>query len=178
MTEIVVTCCILFAIVLLTLLASFNGLVHLRQQVRSAWGDMDAQLKRRYELLPKLVNVVQTTGVAEAVGISAVVTAKHQAAVAFNPPQLAHAEAALSGAIHAVFVAADTQPALKSDSRFDEIRQQLIASETQIAQSRQQYNDRVLAYNAAVAGFPYSLSAMMFGFARQATFDVSQDIAG
>jgi LemA protein len=173
MTEIVVTLAILLVIVLLALMASYNGLMQLRQQVRAAWGEMDAGLKRRYELLPKLVNLVQTAGVADATTLSAVVNAKHQATIAFHPPELAKAETALAAAIHAVFGAAESEPSLSSDSRFVQIREQLLESGAKIEQSRQKYNDSVLTYNAAVAGFPYNLSAVIFGFTLQPTFDVN-----
>jgi LemA protein len=173
MTETVVTLGIVLLIVLLALMASYNGLTDLRQQVRSAWGDIDSQLKRRYALLATLVNIVQSAGAAQATGLSVVVTAKHKAAVAFNPPDLAKAEAELTDAMHAVFNAADSEPSLKSDPVFDELRARLLAGEQLIDQNRSRYNDRVLTYNAAMAGFPYNLTAAILGFSPQPLFDVS-----
>jgi LemA protein len=176
MTETFVALGIFVVIALMALLATYNALAELRQQVRTAWGDLDRQLKKRYDLLPMLVNLVQSTGSAGVVPISAVIAAKHEAAVAFNPPQLAAAESALDLAIDHVLARSESEPALKSDSRFEAIKQKLLASNADIARSRMQYNDDVAAFNAAAAGFPYSVSAVLFGFVAQPTFDGGSEI--
>jgi LemA protein len=172
MIETLATIGILLLIVLLTVMASFNGLVQLRQQVRAAWSDMDEQLKQRYALLPILAGTIQAAGAEGAVPLAAVLAAKNQAAVAFSPSQLAGAERVLSAAIRQVFTASATEPALKSNSRFDQIREKLLASEAAIHQSREQYNQAVLAYNSAVSSFPNSMTAIVFGFGPQIVFEV------
>jgi len=171
MIEAVVVVGIIAAIVLLMLLSTYNGLMQQRQEVRSAWAQIDEQLKRRYDLVPVLISTVQSQGGTAAAKLPAVSAAKNQAAVAFNPTQLAQAEAALSVAIHDVLATIANDPALSGNSSLIEIRQQLLASEKQIDQARQRYNERVDALNATLASFPQVVTAKVIGLHEQPGFE-------
>jgi LemA protein len=171
MIETVVAICIVLAIVLLIVLATYNGLMHQRQEVRSAWSQMDEQLKQRYVLVPLLINTVQSIG-GEAVGkLAAVSAAKNQAAVAFSPAELAKAEAALSSAIRDVLITFSRDASLTNLPGFLQVQQQLLASEQQIEQARQRYNDRVEALNLSIHSFPQVLTARAIGLQPQAGFE-------
>jgi LemA protein len=170
--ESVIIAAIVVAIVLLVLLATYNALTQLRQDVRSAWAQMDDQLKNRYPLIPVLVGIVQAAGGEAAAKLPAVSAAKNQAAVAFNPVELANAESALSAGIQQVLAAADQQEGLRTDPKFLDIRRQLIASENAIAQSTRRYNDKVDALNASMTSFPYVFTAKVIGLRLQPMFGV------
>jgi LemA protein len=161
---------IVVGIVLLVVLATYNGLMQLRQDVRTAWAQMDDQLKNRYQLIPILVQIVQAAGGESAERLPAVSAAKNQAAVAFNPVQLAEAESALSAGIEQVLNAAEQQEGLKTDPRFADIRCRLLTSEDAIAQSTRRYNDRVDALNASMSSFPYVFTATVIGLRLQPMF--------
>jgi LemA protein len=163
---------ILTAIVLLVLLATYNALMQLRQDVRSAWAQMDEQLKNRYQLIPVLVGIVQAAGGESAVKLPAVTTAKNQAAIAFNPIQLAEAESALSVGIQQVLAAAEQQEGLKTNPKFLDIRRQLFSSQSAITQSTRRYNDKVDALNASMTSFPYAFTAKVIGLRLQPMFGV------
>jgi LemA protein len=161
---------VLIAIVLLTLLASYNALTQQRQEVRSAWSRMDQQLKNRYQFVPALLQVVQASGGPPSEKLGAVSAARNQAAVAVTPTQLADAESALSIAIQQVLTLGQQQEGLKSNPQFIELRRQLIASENRIALSIQRYNDQVQTLNASMSSFPYMLTAKAIGLRLQPLF--------
>jgi LemA protein len=166
MIEAVVVIAIALFILLLILLSTYNGLMNQRQDVRRAWADMDEALKQRYQLVPMLINTVQTTGGEAATKLAAVSAAKNQAAVAFNPTELARAEAALSIAIAEVLAAMehDASPATA------DIRHRLLESEKQIDESRARYNQQVETLNASLGSFPQGLTAWLIGLKAQSEF--------
>jgi LemA protein len=170
MIPIVVVTGIVLAVLLLILLSTYNGLMQLRQDVRSAWALMDDTLKQRYDLMPMLISTVQAAGGEPSGKLPAVILAKNQTAVAFNPAQLAISEIALTVAIHDVVAAAEREPALHSDPKFAEIRQKLIGSERKIDSSCKLYNDRVNQLNDALGSFPTIFTARAIGLKPQPAF--------
>lgn len=159
----------------LVVMSAYNRLVSLREQVRSAWAQIDVMLKRRYDLIPNLVETVKGYATHEKDTLQAVIAARNQAvAVAGNPGQLSQAEGALSGALRQLFAVAEAYPDLKANTSFTELQRELANTENGIGQSRQQYNALVASYNAAVLSFPNNLLAGPFGFQPQPFFEVQE----
>ncbi|CAN5527954.1 LemA family protein [soil metagenome] len=167
----VVVIVILFAVV------SYNRLVSLREQVRAAWAQIDVMLKRRYDLIPNLVETVKGYAKHEQGTLQAVIAARNSAVAASgNPQQLSEAEGVLTGAMRQMFALAESYPDLKANQNFLQLQGELSNTENQISQQRQQYNGLVASYNATILSFPSNLIAGPFGFTTQAFFEL-QDVA-
>ena len=156
---------VLLVVVLLTALAAYNGLMSLRQDVRAAWAAMDVQLHKRYALIPPLASAARGPDASAPPGLAAAVAAKNRAAVAFNPAQLASAEADLTAGLHALF--ASPPPGTVGTPAFDRARAELAAAEATIATAARTYNAAVADYNAALRSFPMDWAALLFGFRPQ-----------
>jgi LemA protein len=163
---------IVLAVLALILLSTYNSLTQQRQEVRTAWAKMDEQLKNRYDLMPGLIMAVQANGGEAATKLPSVNSAKNQAAVAFNPAQLASAEIALTIAIHEVLREAQSDPALMGDLRFIEIRQDLARSEKRVDQACKRYNDAVAHLNESLTSFPMVFTATLIGLKPQPAFEL------
>jgi LemA protein len=164
MIEALVVIGIAAAVVLLVLLSTFNLLTQQRDEVRQAWGHMDEQLKQRYQLIPELLIVVRSVGGEPVSKLPAVTAAKNQAAIAFNPGQLAQAESALTLAIREVLAAGEQHAELNS------IRRTLLSSEKKIEQAHREYNHRVLELNDSLHTFPTAITAKLTGQKPQPVF--------
>ena len=160
-------------VVLLVAVAAYNGLSALRQDVRDAWGDMDGQLRRRYELLGPLTSAARTAGGPTPPALAAVLEAKNRAAVAFNPAQLADAEADITAGLRELF--SGPPPALAAAPAFARARADLLAVDAAIGGAGRRYNDAVHAYNAARVSFPHDAVALAFGFKAQPMFELPPD---
>lgn len=147
---------------LLVVAGAYNGLAALRQEVRDAWADMDAELRHRYDLLPSLVAASRAAGEAPP-ALAAVLAAKNQAAVAFSPQQLATAEAALSAHLRELFA---TRVA-----GLDQPRADLTAAEGRIVRAARRYNAAVAEYSAVRGSFPHGVVAATCGFQAQPAFE-------
>lgn len=164
-------------ILILLVMSSYNGMVALREQVRAAWAQIDVLLKRRYDLIPNLVETVKGYAAHEKETLTAVIAARNQAvAVSGNPAQLSQAEGQLTGALRQLFAVAEAYPDLKANTNFLELQRELTNTEDMIGQTRQHYNALVAAYNTSILSFPHNLIAGPFGFHPQAFFEV-QDTA-
>ncbi|MCX7255318.1 MAG: LemA family protein [Polaromonas sp.] len=183
-------------IVLLTLLAmlvfwavgAYNRLVRLRNIIANAFGQIDVQLKRRYDLIPNLVEVAKKYLQHESSTLEAVIAARNQArsasdAVRSRPARaegivaLAAAEQALSGSLTHLFAVAEAYPDLKADQTLRELSEELTSTENKVGFSRQAYNDAVLDYNNAQGQFPALLIARLFGFAPSAMLQATESAA-
>lgn len=164
-------------IVLLWAIAGYNRLVALREQVRSAWAQIDVMLKRRYDLIPNLVETVKGYASHEKETLERVIAARNQAVAASgNPAAVSQAEGMLSGALRQLFAVAESYPDLKANTNFIELQRELTSTENSISQQRQYYNSITASYNTSVMSFPNNLIAGPFGFTTQAFFEV-QDTA-
>jgi LemA protein len=162
---------VLFAI------SAYNRLVSLREQVRSAWAQIDVMLKRRYDLIPNLVETVKGYAAHEKETLERVIAARNQAvAVSGNPAQSAQAEGVLTGALRQLFAVAESYPDLKANQNFMQLQNELAATENGIASIRGRYNSVVQQYNTSMLSFPTNLIAGPFGFTAQPFFEV-QDAA-
>jgi LemA protein len=157
-------------------IASYNRLVALREQVRSAWAQIDVVLKRRYDLIPNLVETVKGYAAHEKETLTQVMAARNAAASARDPGERVAAEGALSGAVRQLFAVAEAYPDLKANQNFMQLQSELAGTENQISSFRQGYNSLVQQYNTAILTFPTNLMAGPFGFAPQPFFEV-QDSA-
>jgi LemA protein len=159
-------------------IALFNRLVRRRNQVENAWGQIDVQLKRRYDLIPNLVETVRGYAGHERGTLEAVTRARTQAMAASGPAEQAAAENALSGALKTLFAVAESYPELKANQNFLALQEELSDSENRIAYTRQYYNDAVLAYDNATSTFPANLFAAMFGFQARPYFEAGGEERG
>ncbi|HCF51081.1 MAG TPA: hypothetical protein DER60_12420 [Syntrophomonas sp.] len=146
------------------LVATYNGLVQLRQRVQNAWSQVDVQLKRRYDLIPNLVNAVKGYAQHEKATLENVTQARNMAIAASNVRDQAQAENMLSGALKSLFAVAEAYPELKANTNFLQLQTELSNTESKIAFSRQFYNDTVQKFNTKIELFPNNLVAGMLGF--------------
>ena len=162
------------AALLLAALYTFNHLVRLKQDVKESWADIDTELKRRYDLIPNLVETVKGYAAHEHQTLEAVIAAR-SAAVSNNgpPPAQAGTENALTGALRNLFVVAERYPDLKANQSFQQLQQQLTDTETRISQARRFYNANVRELNTAVQSFPASLIAAPLGFHPETYFETT-----
>jgi LemA protein len=167
---------------------AYNRLVRLKNAIANAFGQIDVQLKRRYDLIPNLVEVARKYLAHEAQTLEAVIAARNQAqsaeqAVAANPLHagalgaLAGAEQALGGALGRLFAVAEAYPELKADQTLRDLSEELASTENRIGFARQAYNDHVLEFNDAAAQFPTLVVARLFGFVPQAMLESTQSEA-
>ncbi len=165
------------------LAATYNRLVTLRQRFLNAYAQIDVQLKRRYDLIPNLVEAVKGYMAHERQTLEAVIAARNTAAaanarVADDPRDgaalltLAGAENALLGAMGRFMMLREAYPNLKADAHVSELMEQLASTETRVAFARQNYNDSVMQYNATRQQFPTNLFAGAFGFNEAALFQI------
>ena len=162
---------ILAALVLIWLIAVFNGLVALRNRVQNAWAQIDVQLKRRHDLIPNLVETVRGYMQHERSVFDALTDARAQAIVAgSNIPVRTAAESALSGALGKLFAVAENYPQLRAVENFQILQEELTSTENRIAYARQCYNDEVMKYNTTQSTFPRNLFVRMLGFSPASMF--------
>ena len=158
-------------LLLLYVIGAYNGLVKRRNRVDNAYSQIDVQLKRRYDLIPNLVETVKGYAAHEKGTFEAVTQARANAINAQGPAAQAQAENILSGALKSLFAVAEAYPELKANQNFLALQEELTATEGRIAYARQFYNDSVLTYNNAIQTFPRNIFAGMFHFERREFFE-------
>jgi LemA protein len=151
-------------LIVLWLIAAYNGLVGGRNQAQTAWSQIDVQLKRRHDLIPNLVQVVKDAMGYEQETLTKVIQARNAAVAASGPAQSGPAEAALSQATRGLFALTESYPQLKANDNVKQLQEELASTENKIAFSRQFYNDSVNAYNTRRQSFPAVLAAGSLGF--------------
>lgn len=155
---------IVVAILVVLVIGGYNGLVRKRNAVDNSWAQIEVQLKRRYDLIPNLVESVKGYAGHERGTLEAVNAARAAAIGARGPAEQAKAENALSAALRGVIAVAEAYPQLRASRNFVELQGELSDTENRIAYSRQYYNDAVLTYNTAVQTVPTNIIASSFGF--------------
>jgi LemA protein len=176
-----VTLVVIGIVVVVLLVASvliYNGLVRRRNQVDNAWSQIDVQLKRRYDLIPNLVETVKGYAAHERGTLEAVTEARARAIGAQGPADQASAENALTGTLRSLFAVSESYPDLKANQSFVALQQELAETEDRAAYARQYYNDSVLAYNNAIGTVPQSIFAAMFGFRPREYFQAGGEERG
>lgn len=157
------------------LVALYNGLVTLRNRVQNAWAQIDVQLKRRYDLIPNLVETVKGYASHEKETFEAVISARSGAVSAEGPAEQAESENLLSGALRQLFALSEAYPDLKANQNFLELQEEVTATEGRIAFARQHYNDAVVRYNTKTETFPSMIFAKMFGFDTSEYFEADDE---
>lgn len=166
----------------------YNGLVGLRNRVKNAYAQIDVQLKRRYDLIPNLVETAKGYMKHESETLEAVINARNQAvsaaATASKDPtaagaigDLAGADGALTGALGKLMVVMEAYPDLKASANMLQVQEELTSTENRVAFSRQAYNDTVLAYNNKREMFPSNIVAGMFGFKFAQSWELDDEAA-
>ncbi len=155
--------------------ATYNRLVRLRNQVKNAWAQIDVQLKRRFDLIPNLVETVKGYMKHERETLEAVTQARNlaQQAASSGAGARAKAEDALGAALSRLLAVAERYPDLKANQNFLALQEELTSTENKIGFSRQFYNDSVLRYNNQTQVFPSNLIASMTGFKADEFFEVT-----
>ena len=164
----------LVVLVALALVVSYNRFVRQRNLVQESWKQVDVELRRRYDLIPNLVETVKGYAAHEAGVLSAVTAARTAAEQAGTVPQQATAETALGRSLGGLFAVAENYPTLKADGTFLALQNQLAETEDRIAAARRFYNGNVRALNTRVEAFPSSIVASSFHFAKADYFEVDE----
>jgi LemA protein len=161
---------------LIYVIANYNRFVRLRQHIRESWGDIDVELKRRYDLIPNLVETVKGYAKHERETLEKVIELRNRA-VANNGPASAQAvdESALMLALRKVFVLAEGYPQLRADAHFLALQKELADTEDRIAAARRFYNGNVRELNQLCQMFPTSMLANMFGFSESTYFELEHE---
>ena len=164
------------ALLVVALVLLYNNLVRLRNRVDNAWAQVDVQLRRRYDLIPNLVETVKGYAAHERETFEAVTNARARAQAASGPAEQGAAEGILGQALGRLFAVAEAYPELQADENFRQLQEELAETENRIAVSRQVYNDTVLTYNNAIQTVPGLLVAGPFGFAKREFFEAEDAV--
>ncbi len=161
----------LVMVVALAIAAMYNRFVVLRNRVDNAWAQIDVQLKRRYDLIPNLVETVKGYAAHESRTLEAVIQARNAAMGAHGVAEQGQAENVLTGALRSLFAVAEAYPDLKANQNFLDLQEKLSDAENKIAYARQFYNDTVMSFNTAIQSFPANLLAGVLEFAAREYFE-------
>ena len=157
------------------LLATYNGLVTLRNRVREAWSEIDVQLKRRSSLIPNLVEIVKGYAKHEKSVFENVTKARSALVNASTLSAKAKANDQLSSALKSLFAVAEAYPNLRASENFKQLQEEISDTETKVAASRQFYNTNVLDLNNSLETFPSNMVGNMFGFQKEEFFKATEE---
>ena len=165
----------ILVLLLIFVIANYNGLIRFRNEVKNAWAQIDVQLKRRYDLIPNLVETVRGYMKHERETLEAVTKARTiaQKMTEAGAEARGKAEGELSSALMRLLAVAEAYPDLKANQNFLALQEELTSTENKISFSRQYYNDSVLRYNNKTQVFPTNIIAGMFGFKHGEYFEVT-----
>ncbi len=169
---------VIVLLLILVLVLMYNGLVRLRNRIDNAWSQIDVQLKRRYDLIPNLVETVKGYAAHEKAVFENVTQARANAINAQGPAAQGQAENVLSGALKSLFAVAEAYPDLKANQNFLNLQEEVTSTEDRIAYARQFYNDSVLSYNNRIQTVPSSVLAGMFNFEKREYFEGDPEATG
>jgi len=166
---------VLLALVVLWIVFAYNSLVRLRNRAKEAWSDIEVQLKRRYNLIPNLVNTVKGYASHERSVLEEVTAARVRAQGAQGMDEKAHAENALSGTLKTLFAVAENYPNLKANANFLELQRELSDTEDKIQAARRFYNGLVRDLNTRIESFPTNLIAGVLRFHKREFFGIENE---
>ena len=169
---------VLVVLLLLYVIVTYNGLVRLRNRIQNAWAQIDVQLRRRYDLIPNLVETVKGYAAHEKSTFEAVTQARANAINAQGPVEQAKAENMITGALKSLFAVSEAYPDLKANQNFLSLQEELSGTEGRISYARQYYNDAVLRMNTKIQSFPSNILAGMFGFKEHEYFEADDTSRG
>lgn len=162
----------IIVVVTIMVIGLYNNMVHLRLKVKNAWAQIDTQLKRRFDLIPNLIETVKGYMNHEQQTLTNVMEARNKFANASNIEDKSAANNELANGLKSIFALAEAYPDLKANTNFLALQNELTDTENKIAYSRQFYNDTVQMYNTAIMSFPGNLFAKMFGFNEENFFEI------
>ncbi len=161
-------------VIAFVVIGMYNGLVRLSQHVKEAWADIDVQLKRRYDLIPNLVNTVKGSSNFESSTLEKVIEARAKAMGAGTMAEHKDAENQLSGALKSIFALAESYPDLKSNQNYLSLQSELSDTENKIQAARRFYNSNVMEYNTKIQTVPTNIIAKQFGFTEKEFFELGE----
>src|SRR3989338_1288335 len=161
-------------VVLLFVVYLYNSFIRLRMRTNNAWSQIDVQLKRRYDLIPNLVEAVKGYMKHEK-SVLENVTKARSALVSGGMVEKAKASNQITQALKSIFAVAESYPQLKANENFMQLQEELSGTESKIAYARQFYNDSVMAYNEAIKTFPRNILAGMFNFVEKEFFETAKE---
>ena len=167
---------IILGVLVLWVVYIYNNFVSLKNRAQEAWADIEVQLKRRYDLIPNLVNTVKGYATHESSAFENVTKARSMAMGATGPTsEHAQAENMLTGALKSVFAIAEAYPDLKANANFLALQNELSDTENKIQAARRFYNANVRDLNIKIESFPSNILAMMFSFSKKEFFDLADN---
>jgi len=161
---------IILGILVLYIILAYNSLIRLKLRIDNAWSQIDVQLKRRYDLIPNLIETVKGYAKHEKTVFENVTKARASMLKADTLPKKAQAENMMSSALKSIFAVAENYPQLKANENFKLLQEELAGTESKIAYSRQFYNDNVMSFNTSIQTFPKSIIASIFNFKEREFF--------
>ena len=165
---------IVFAFILFVVV-KYNGFIALKNHVEEAWADIDVQLKRRYDLIPNLVNTVKGYATHESTAFEKVTEARAKAISASGVAEKGEADNALTGTLKSLFAVAEAYPELKANTNFLELQRELSDTENKIQAARRFYNGNVKEMNIQIESFPSNIIAKIFNFTKKEFFELAED---
>ena len=166
---------VVLVLVALWLMMTYNGLIRLQNQTKEAWSDIDVQLKRRYDLIPNLVNAVKGYASHESGVFEKVTQARAASMGAQTPGAKAEAENALAGTLKSLFAVAEAYPELKANENFMRLQDELSDTENKVQASRRFYNGNVRDFNTKLQVFPTNMIGNMLGFKPYEFFEIANE---
>lgn len=174
-TKIVVGIVIVFVLLLVWVISSYNGLVAKNETVETAWSQIDNQLQRRNDLISNLVATVKQYAAHESEVFAQVSEARSKLAGATTVEDVAQADAEVTSALSRLLAIVENYPELKANENFIQLQDELAGTENRIAVARRDYNEAARSYNTTIRRFPTNIIAGMFGFERAQYFEASED---
>ncbi|MBI2673975.1 MAG: LemA family protein [Candidatus Zambryskibacteria bacterium] len=168
---------VIIAVVVLWVIFAYNSFVRFINRAKEAWADIDVQLKRRYDLIPNLVNTVKGYATHESSAFENVTKARSAAMGAGNIEEKGKAENMLTGALKSIFAIAEAYPELKANQNFLELQKELSDTENKIQAARRFYNTNVRDLNIRVESFPNNIIANAFRFSKMEFFELEETAA-
>ena len=165
---------VVLLLLILSIIGMYNNLVSLKMRVKNAWAQIDTQLKRRFDLIPNLVETVKGYAAHEQGTLEKVIAARNSYATASTIEDKAAANNELSKTLKSIFALSESYPDLKANTNFMALQTELTGTEDKIAYSRQFYNDTVQMYNTAIMKFTANIIAGMFGYKEEPFFQIDE----
>ena len=168
---------IIIAAIAIMAIGMYNSLITFRNRCDNAWSQVDVQLRRRYDLIPNLVETVKGYAKHESGVFERVTQARNMAANAQTVKAQGDADNMLTGALKSLFAVAEAYPDLKANQNFMMLQEELAGTESKVAYARQFYNDVVMKFNLKQQVFPSNILANMFGFKTREYFQIEEEVA-
>ena len=165
---------IVLVLIILWAISVYNSLIALKNRVKDQWAQIDVQLKRRFDLIPNLVETVKGYTKHESETLEAVIKARNTYVSATVPEEQMKADGELTQAISKLFALTESYPELKANTNFQALQQELTETESKIAAARQFYNDTVMVYNNKVSMVPSNIIASLFKFNKETFFEANE----